>query len=238
LLLKGSSHPLSGSGVQASSHGVKGLGGFTYRKMSKNVVKNLFEAEITRELNDPITIIALGPLTNVAKVLRDQEFARKVDKVIILAGTVSKGNITDYAEFNAYNDPEALNEVLRSSVRNKILMPIDVCRNVVFDESDFKADEFKGEILDMLRPYISYYKNDNDFGGYDGAILYDLLAVMYETSSQLFTTRYASVSFVTKGSRKGTLLEINSGSTIKLVVDVNSVAVRQEYRTVTGFNKN
>lgn len=67
---------------------------------------------------DPVAIIATGPITNVAMLLRDRpELAGRIREVVWMGGSAERGNVTPYAEFNAWVDPEALDAVVRSGVR-------------------------------------------------------------------------------------------------------------------------
>ncbi|HEY9324813.1 MAG TPA: nucleoside hydrolase [Agromyces sp.] len=67
---------------------------------------------------DPVAIIATGPITNVAILLRDRpELAGRIREIVWMGGSTDRGNATPYAEFNALVDPEALDLVLRSGVR-------------------------------------------------------------------------------------------------------------------------
>ena len=65
-----------------------------------------------------VTIIATGPLTNVAILLRDHpEAAERIAEVVWMGGSTARGNATPYAEFNAWVDPEALALALGSGIR-------------------------------------------------------------------------------------------------------------------------
>ena len=67
---------------------------------------------------DPVAIIATGPITNVAILLRDRpDLAGRIREIVWMGGSTERGNATPYAEFNALVDPEALDLVLRSGVR-------------------------------------------------------------------------------------------------------------------------
>lgn len=65
-----------------------------------------------------VTIIATGPLTNVATLLRDRpDAAESIEEVVWMGGSTGRGNATPYAEFNAWVDPEALALVIGSGIR-------------------------------------------------------------------------------------------------------------------------
>ncbi|PWC05456.1 nucleoside hydrolase [Agromyces badenianii] len=67
--------------------------------------------------SEPVAIIATGPITNVAILLRDHpELAGRIREIVWMGGSTERGNVTPYAEFNAWVDPEALDLVVRSGV--------------------------------------------------------------------------------------------------------------------------
>ena len=61
----------------------------------------------------PITIVAIGPLTNIALLLATYpEVKSNIKQIVIMGGSSGRGNVTPLAEFNIYCDPEAANIVL------------------------------------------------------------------------------------------------------------------------------
>jgi purine nucleosidase/pyrimidine-specific ribonucleoside hydrolase len=65
----------------------------------------------------PLTVVATGPLTNIALLLRERpEAAAHIDRIVWMGGSTGRGNVTPYAEFNAWTDPEAADLVLRSGI--------------------------------------------------------------------------------------------------------------------------
>ena len=84
---------------------------------------------------EKITIIATGPLTNIAKLLKDHpDIKDQIAKLIIMGGAVNhRGNITAYAEMNIFSDPEAAQIVLDSQIV-PILVPLDVTLEALVTE--------------------------------------------------------------------------------------------------------
>ena len=84
-----------------------------------------------------VTILAIGPLTNVAMALMlEPGLAAKIKKLVIMGGAVAAlpdgaGNITPNAEFNFWVDPEAARMVLRSGIPIE-LTPLNVTRKTAF----------------------------------------------------------------------------------------------------------
>ncbi|MFE6965206.1 nucleoside hydrolase [Agromyces sp. NPDC057679] len=101
-------------------HGENGLGGpelpeatvpLEARGATELIADTLLAAE------EPVAIIATGPLTNVAILLRDRpELAPRIARIVWMGGSTERGNATPYAEFNAWVDPDALDLVVRSGV--------------------------------------------------------------------------------------------------------------------------
>lgn len=101
--------------------GSDGLGGIefdTKRSVPNSHDAILWIAEQLRAAEKPLTICATGPLTNMAHLLTDHpDIKSKIERIVIMGGgTNPAGNITPYAEFNFYMDPDAAEFVLNSSI--------------------------------------------------------------------------------------------------------------------------
>ncbi|WP_136707557.1 nucleoside hydrolase [Agromyces sp. H66] len=102
-------------------HGENGLGGpelpvpampLDARDATGLIADTLIASE------EPVAIVATGPITNVAVFLRDRpQLAHRIREVVWMGGSTERGNVTPYAEFNAWVDPEALSIVVGSGVR-------------------------------------------------------------------------------------------------------------------------
>lgn len=107
--------------VAADIHGESGLDGVDWEEPSVDLdPRNGVELIIELALRDdarPLTVVAVGPLTNVATaLLREPRVADRVDRISIMGGAIGLGNVTPSAEFNIYADPEAADVVLRSGI--------------------------------------------------------------------------------------------------------------------------
>ena len=82
----------------------------------------------TARTSDGLTIVAIGPLTNLAAALvADPALSDRLEKVVVMGGAFEvPGNITPTAEFNFFMDPEAAQIVLEAGVR-PVLVGLDVC---------------------------------------------------------------------------------------------------------------
>jgi len=99
-------------------HGSSGLGGVDLAAPSNDVVSDDAVTALLDLTADGITTpVAVGPLTNIAEVIdRDPSWAQRVPRLVIMGGSSTTGNITQYAEFNIWGDPEAAAVVFESGV--------------------------------------------------------------------------------------------------------------------------
>lgn len=118
---QGAAGPLSGELVLANYvHGASGLDGPelpepAFETVAVPAVELM--GSVLDESAEPVTIVATGPITNVARLFQERPLSRsKVREVVFMGGSTERGNHTPAAEFNTYCDPEALDVVLHSGV--------------------------------------------------------------------------------------------------------------------------
>ncbi len=162
-VVRGSGSPLSRQATDASSvHGASGIGDYVipehgYKLDSEDGVEAMYVA--LKGAGEPVTLLTLGPLTNIATLLARHPDAPKYVKRVyaMIASVDGTGNITEYAEFNAYCDPEALDAVIRSGM-DVVFAPMHLGRDAKLAQKDIlergKGTEF-GDMLDQIfRGYI------------------------------------------------------------------------------------
>src|SRR3989475_2849313 len=104
----------------AYAHGENGLGGTVFpepkiKPIAEPAAK--FISQIVRKYPGEVTLITIGPLTNIATALTaDAELAGMIKSLVMMGGSLSGGNITPAAEFNVYVDPEAARIVFQSGI--------------------------------------------------------------------------------------------------------------------------
>lgn len=135
------------------------------------------EAEV-RAAPGRITLIALGPCTNVAALLQRLPDPAMVAEIIVMGGAVgAAGNVTPAAEFNFHTDPEAARIVLQSGARVR-LVGLNVTRRALLHAAD--AERLAGgdarcrAIAQMSRYYIERYRRTH---GVAACAMHDPLAV-------------------------------------------------------------
>ncbi|HAC18086.1 MAG TPA: hypothetical protein DCF78_05845 [Dehalococcoidia bacterium] len=143
---------------------------------------------------EEFVIIALGPLTNVARAIqREPRLVSWIKEIVVMGGAVEiGGNVTPYAEFNIWNDPHAANVVFDSGVP-VTLVGLDVCVQVAFgrDDSDWREGQTTGGRLaaDVLATWFTETHPD-----LDQYALCDPLAVAASIEPELLETKSATVS--------------------------------------------
>lgn len=132
-----------------------------------------------RQAPGEVTLIALGPLTNLARALqRDPEIALLARQIVILGGTLAgPGNVTPAADFNFYADPLAARTVFRSPVA-KTLVPLDMTNPMLMRLGDMdrlpSPETRLGALLQtMLIPAFRAYRQGY---GLEGIHIHDLIA--------------------------------------------------------------
>lgn len=145
----------------------------------KNAVSWLVETLMNSE--DKITLVPVGPLTNIAMALRTEpRIADKIQEIMIMGGAYAEGNVTPYAEFNFWVDPEAAKIVLEIGCKIT-LVPLDathtgtISEEVIHELEMLDTDAGKaaaGIILERLEGFRRLYTP-----GTDSVPVHDALAV-------------------------------------------------------------
>ena len=119
--------------ICAAIHGESGLDGFEFPNYGdkfdkRHGVQLLIDSVMN---NDKVTIVATGPLTNVAMAIKmEPKILERLDEIVIMGGSVDNGNTSPAAEFNIMCDPEAAHVVFSSGVTVR-MVGLNVTRKVI-----------------------------------------------------------------------------------------------------------
>ena len=133
-------------------------------------------AGLARQLKGALRIIAVGPLTNLARAVRlDREALAGVGRIVVMGGAARMpGNATPAAEFNIHCDPEAAAVVMGCGAPIT-MVGLDVTRRALLPSSSLKGGgPFRRALRDLVRPYAAFSRKHR---GVDGVVLHDPLAV-------------------------------------------------------------
>ncbi|MCE9545075.1 MAG: nucleoside hydrolase [Planctomycetia bacterium] len=163
-----------------------------------------------RAAPDSVTILALGPLTNIARALdRDPELASIIGRIVIRGGAVKVGgNVTAAAEFNMFCDPESAHRVFRSPM-TKTLVPLDVTNPIIMTYA--QLDELPpdttpaGRLLRRMLPHC--FRSHRAEFGLEGMRIHEPVALAALLHPELFQAESMFGDVETRG-------ELTMGATV------------------------
>jgi len=175
-------------------YGVDGLGdaGLEVAELRTPHPSEKIICDEVRAAPESVTIVALGPLTNIARAFqRDPELPSLVGRLVMAGGAVAgPGNVTPAAEFNVFCDPESARTVFRSKT-TKTLIPLDVSNRLVlgFDFLGQMPEETTrvGRLVrKILPPAFRAYRQES---GLEGIHVHDSITMVAVTNPELFVTQ-------------------------------------------------
>ncbi|WP_198189387.1 MULTISPECIES: nucleoside hydrolase [Bifidobacterium] len=176
------------------AHGKSGMGSFEFPEPDNSLLTAnnavLEERQVLMESTEPVTILTLGPLTNIALLLATfPEVKSHIERIVSMGGSTERGNIGVYGEFNISVDPEAAKMVFRSGLPIT-MVGLDIGRKAHLVANDLDALEASGEVGKMVSSLFRSYD-----GGHieEGIKMYDPSAAMVLIEPELFTMRSAFV---------------------------------------------
>ena len=196
-------------------HGADGLGNLPSRRATHNTLDPRTSAQyivdMCRAQPGEITLVAVGPLGNLAAALvLEPELPKLVREVIIMGGTVDEpGNVSPVAEANIWNDPHAADKVFGAGWK-LTMVGLDVTHRVVTELALFKkiADHQRHIATDTLHHAVAFYSTF--YSGLHahlalnpGCFAHDLLAFIYLVAPELFKLESGSVRVATEGIAQG-----------------------------------
>jgi len=220
----GAQHPLNQKLITAQFwHGPNGLAGVELPG-SKCKADPRFGPDLIIELvhkyPHEITLIPVGPLTNIAlAVSKDPSIASLVKNIVIMGGSITGGNVNGAAEANIYGDPEAAAIVFNAGW-TVTMIGSDVGERTLITRkylADLQA--LHGPESDFIAKLADFYLTRSEKSGYQGAAMYDPLAVATVIDSSLVTLKDMHVDVETKGEfTRGETVANRMGSNEKNVL--------------------
>ncbi|KAL2608218.1 hypothetical protein R1flu_026791 [Riccia fluitans] len=190
-------------------HGNDGLGNTNPAPPKRSAIAQSapeFLIQKCKELPGEITVVALGPLTNIAKAVEDDPtFTKNVGQIIILGGAfMVNGNVNPAAEANVFGDPEAADIVFTCGADITVI-GINITHQVFFTDKEMdEVRDSKGKYASYLykasRFYFDYH---HDFYDIDAIFLHDPTTIVAAIDPSLFTYTSGVVRVQTDGICKG-----------------------------------
>jgi inosine-uridine nucleoside N-ribohydrolase len=167
-----------------------------------------------------ITLIPVGPLTNIAlAVSKDPSIVALVKDIVIMGGSITGGNVNGAAEANIYNDPEAAQIVFNAGWMVTMVGSDVGERTLITRKYLAELQASHGPQSDFIAKIAEFYLNRSEKSGYSGAAMYDPLAVGIALDSTLGTLKEMHVDVETKGEfTRGETVANRMGSNEKNVL--------------------
>ena len=204
LVAGGAQHPLNQKLITAQFwHGKNGLANVelppTKCKADPRFGPDLI-VEMVHKYPHEITLIPVGPLTNIAlAVSKDPSIASLVKDIVIMGGSISGGNVNGAAEANIYNDPEAAQIVFNAGWMVTMVGSDVGERTLITRKYLAELQSSRGPQSDFIAKIADFYLTRSEKSGYSGAAMYDPLAVGIALDPTLGTLEEMHVDVETKG---------------------------------------
>ena len=177
-------------------HGPSGLDGPTLRAPSREAeprpaVELL--ADAISASDHPVTIVPIGPLTNIALLLAVYpHLTERIDRVVLMGGSMGQGNVTPSAEFNIYVDPEAAHRVFSSGI-DVTMIGLDVTHHALLTPDAAARLASGGPVSRFVADLFAFFSRTETGGAGRGAPIHDAVAVAHLVWPDLVTTEQRDV---------------------------------------------
>lgn len=204
-------------------HGKGGYSGPTFnKKRIKQCAGNGIDFTIKTILDNPgeINLVAVGPLTDIAVIMKKEpKVINKIKRLIIMGGSLGPGNITPTAEFNIYADPEAARIVFNSGAEI-YMMGLDVTQQVQLDEKEFtrfKKEQEKAptRTREIFIDGMKFYTSTCIEANHECPAMHDPCCIAFLMDPTIFEFENRDIDIETKG-------ELTYGQTVGNWLDDNS----------------
>lgn len=164
------------------AHGDSGMDGPVlpapkYSAVSSNAVQFMYEK--IKSSKEKVTLVPIGPLTNIALLLRVYpEIKNNIELICLMGGGIYSGNRTPAAEFNIYVDPEAAKIVFNSGV-DIVMAGLDVTEKAMIMDDEREKLRNKGKVSNFVAELLDFYSIASKRFGFEGSALHDPCAIGY-----------------------------------------------------------
>lgn len=176
----------------------------TSRKQDVGAVE--FLVETYRATTDEITLVPVGPLSNIAAAIAiEPRMVEAVPEVVIMGGGNIKGNATPSAEFNIWADPEAAAAVFAAGFAAITLVPLDATHQALVSRDHTRALNALGTpagtaAAALIDRRITGYDSTQPMAVSESAPVHDALCVAYLVARDVLSVQHLHVDVETSGS--------------------------------------
>lgn len=187
---------------QPMAHGESGMDGPVLpaartKADSRHAVTFLHE-EIMRQ-SEPVMIVSLAPMTNLAILLETcPEVQTRIERICMMGGSLHGGNILPRSEFNIYHDPEAAKIVFGSGIPI-VMSGLEVCAEAKTMLKDFEPLKSGGRVSRLVYELMEFYSGYARARGWDYTNVFDAVPVAQMIAPELFSGSPYRVDIETEG---------------------------------------
>ena len=177
-------------------HGLSGMDGPALRPPTRgpddrHAVELL--ADTIAASDRPVTLVPVGPLTNIALLLAvHPHLTERIAQVVLMGGSMGQGNVTPSAEFNIYVDPEAAHRVFSSGL-DVTMIGLDVTHQALLTPDAADRLRSGGPVARFVADLFGFFSRTETGGGGRGAPIHDAVAVAHLVWPDLVTIEQRDV---------------------------------------------
>ncbi|WP_239984540.1 nucleoside hydrolase [Lentibacillus sediminis] len=233
---KGAGEPLVSKPRTATHvHGTTGVGEYRFEAQANAALLSEENAIVAMknhivESPEPVTLVPIGPLTNIALLFKTfPETLDNIEEIVLMGGAAAGGNATPVAEFNIFADPHAARIVFDTAIPI-VMCGLDVTRLTSITYEDVEKLKGMGQAGEMVYDMLDYYKHTYS----DGKVtIHDLCTIFYVTRPDLFTVERANIKVVTEGEAAGcTITNFTDDGNVSVCVGADVAEFRKEFISV------
>lgn len=201
------------------------------KALNSSLLQSVLLLKKTLEENKDVTIITIGPMTNIAYLLRQYPYIKNsIKEIFSMCGSISTPGVNSgRAEFNILSDPEAASIVFSSGIPITVF-PLDVTKKrKVSPEDVLSWNSFSLLLKELSDSSIAFMEYRAKRDGYSPAyaFFHDVLPVIYVDHPEFFTIKKADISIALDGcySRGVMSVDFRKDSCNSIAVDVDDDAL-------------
>lgn len=217
----------------ASVHGVSGMEGWDFENPKVPILEEhavIAMKNLILNSKEKITIMAIGPLTNIAMLLKlYPEVKGNIEKIVFMGGSLTRGNHGIMSEFNINVDPEAAYVVVHSGVE-VVMAGLDLGMKALILPEDSEKIKEQNKTGEMIYSLFKRYRG----GSFNtGLKMYDSTAIAYLLNPELFesTRSYLDVELKGEYTRGCTLVDLKNylkrDENATILTDINASEFRK-----------
>lgn len=183
-------------------HGKDGLGNVSIPETDKKAEKEYGVEFLCKQIRhlpemEKVTLVPTGPLTNIALLLKTfPDVLEKIESICMMGGAMYGGNVTEYAEYNIWADPEAAQIVFGSG------LPIIMCGLDVTLKSGLNSkqlgqlEESGKQPAECFSKMLQFFWNSEEQRGLEMVAIHDATTILYLLYPEIFETKRCFVDAV------------------------------------------